>query len=311
MADPLDRISDATYRSALDRARALMGTVKSSRTLQETVPGFQTQKGIYKPTGSKYALWIRQTMRGIYPDREPSYYPDGSWSYRYAPEAKDGRTDMTLSTNRSLLNCMEDRIPVGVFIQRSIAGLPRSYEVLGLAYVEKFDGTYFVMRGEAIDTDSEPMESGSIAPFRPFETRPPRMSESIRILREQAFKVAVRRTYHGKCSLCELGYSFQGQPIGVEAAHLIPVEDGGTSKDIRNGVLLCRNHHSLFDSYLWAFDEDFRVTVTDDRIFRESAANNCVLKVEGRRLPNLPEKEYDMPAGEAIRFRLDRFHGGG
>ena len=55
-------------------------------------------------------------------------------------------------------------------------------------------------------------------------------------------------------------------------------------------------------------DEDFRVTVTGDRMFRKSAANNCVLKAEGSKLPNLPEMQYDMLAPEAIRFRLDRFY---
>lgn len=55
-------------------------------------------------------------------------------------------------------------------------------------------------------------------------------------------------------------------------------------------------------------EEDLRVMVTGDRMFRKSAANNCVLKAEGSKLPNLPEKQHDMPAREAIRFRLDRFY---
>ena len=179
---------------------------------------------------------------------------------------------------------------------------------MGLAYVESFDGTHFVIRGEAIDTDSEPMIDDIIPPFQPFERLPRRTSNSIRLLREHAFQTAVRRAYHGRCSLREPGYSFRGQPLAIEAAHLIPVSERGTSKDIRNGVLLCRNHHTLFDRYLWAFDEDFRVMVTGDRMFRKSAANNCVLKAEGGKLPNLPEMQYDMPAREAIRFRLDRFY---
>jgi|GEM_PF-2822237 predicted restriction endonuclease len=54
-----------------------------------------------------------------------------------------------------------------------------------------------------------------------------------------------------KCSLSEIGFRFHGEPIGLEAAYIIPVSDRGTSIDIRNGILLCRNHHILFDSYLW------------------------------------------------------------
>ena len=47
--------------------------------------------------------------------------------------------------------------------------------------------------------------------------------------------------------------------------------------------------------------------VADDEQFRESAAANCVLDWEGKRLPNLPEKENLQPAAEAVRFRLEQF----
>jgi hypothetical protein len=308
MVDPIERASTDRQKAALSKVRELMGSITQSRTLQDIIPGFRTQKGIYKPTDSSYALWIRQTVRGKYPDKEPDIYPDGSWSYEYMPEAKGGKTDLSLSTNRSLLNCMNDRVPIGVFIQREIPDIQRAYQVMGLAYVEDFDGTRFIIRGEAIDPEAVPMNEDRIAPFQAFERNPVRLSPTMKVQRERAFQTAVHRVYHQKCSLCELGYRYQGQAIAVEAAHIIPVSDKGTSKDIRNGILLCKNHHSLFDSQLWAFDEDFRVLVTGDRLFRKSAANNCVLKAEGKKLPNLPDKHYDFPAREAISFRLDRFH---
>ncbi len=94
----------------------------------------------------------------------------------------------------------------------------------------------------------------------------------------------------------------------MEAAHIIPVEDRGTSADLRNGILLCRNHHSLFDSYLWTFDEDYKVTVTEDRDFRKSAEKNHILAIEGKKLPNLPEYSYDLPAQRAIRYRMEKFY---
>lgn len=223
------------------------------------------------------------------------------------PEAKNGKTDLTLSTNKSLLNCMNDKVPIGVFIQKRIPNVDRSYLVLGIGYVETFDGTHFIIRGEPIDNEDAPMSEHEIRSFEPFEREPSRLSPAIRVIRERSFQVALRRAYHDRCSLCELGYVYRGQPIGVEGAHIIPVSDHGTSKDVRNGILLCRNHHSLFDSQLWAFDEDYRVLVAEDRPFRASTARNCVLNAEGKRLPNLPDKLYDYPAVEAIRFNLRKF----
>lgn len=307
MADPVDRISDKRLSVALARIRGMNGSLEFSDTLQEMIPGFRTRKGIYKPQNSDYALWIRQTSKGAYPDGDIQTLPDGSWLYRYTPEAKEGATDLNLSTNRALLKSMDDRVPVGVFIQARLPGARRTYEVMGLAYVEEFDGAHFVMHGQPIDFENEPMHSSNISPFAAFEYEPPRMTESNRIIRDRSFQTAVRRVYKGKCSLCELGYTFRGEVIGVEAAHIIPVKDRGTSKDVRNGILLCRNHHDLFDRYLWAFDEDYRVVVSEDRGFRKSALTNHILKAEGKQLSNLPNLDYDLPGREAIDFRLERF----
>jgi len=307
MTDPLEKIQDEGLRHSLQMIRELMGSMERSRDLQDRIPGFKTQKGIYKPQNSNYALWVRQTSRGIYPDQDVTNLPDGSWLYRYTPEAKNGKTDMSLSTNNALLNSMDDRVPVGVFIQKKLPGSDRTYEVMGLAYVEEYDGKHFVMHGEPIEIENRPMAKSSITPFQPFETYREKTSESTAPIRQRAFQTAVRRVYHEKCSLCEIGFRFHGEPIGLEAAHIIPVSDRGTSIDIRNGILLCRNHHILFDSYLWTFDEDFRVRVSSDRVFRESAANNHVLKAEGRKLANLPVEDYDLPAVKAIDYRLDLF----
>ncbi len=306
VADPVSYISDRSITSQLYKIRERIGNLVSSKELQSEIRGFKTQKGIYKPRDSNYAIWIRQTVRGVYPDKEPDYLPDGSWYYRYTPEAKNGETDLSLSTNRALFRAIDDRIPVGVFIQREIHGSERIYEVLGLAYVEGFDGSHFIMHGEPIDVDSIPAMRNEIPPFIPYDIPTSTLTVSMIKQRLRAFQIGIRHVYHEKCSLCELGYHFNGQPIGIEAAHLIPFSDNGTSRDLRNGILLCSNHHALFDKNLWTFDEDYRVVVKDDRLFRKSAMNNHVLKAEGKRLPNLPDNEFDLPAAEAIKYRLSQ-----
>src|SRR5439155_25991946 len=40
-------------------------------------------KGIYKPSWSQYALSVRQSLRGQYPDLEPVVREDGTWSFSY------------------------------------------------------------------------------------------------------------------------------------------------------------------------------------------------------------------------------------
>src|SRR2546422_93459 len=79
-----------------------------------------------------------------------------------------------------------------------------------------------------------------------------------------------------KCSLCEVGFRVRGRVLGLEAAHIIPASARGTSADIRNGMLLCRNHHVLFDELAWTPDEDLHVLVIDDDDFKKSAKANCI-----------------------------------
>ena len=214
---------------------------------------------------------------------------------------------MDLDTNKALLRGMEDKIPVGVM--RQVSGLSggRVYEILGLAYVQGFDGTHFMLRGESISWTELPLAQKNPPPFRPFEEGPGRLVARVRRLRDQRFGVAVRKAYHEKCSLCEVGYRVRGRVLGLEAAHIIPVGERGTSADIRNGILLCSNHHVLFDEFAWTPDEDLRVLVVDDGDFRRSAAANCILDWEGKQLPNLPEASQLYPAPEALRYRLERF----
>src|SRR2546422_3745799 len=300
MTDPLETIQDIEFRRQLEWLRINYGAVVNSGKLGRLVKGFKSQKGIYKPAGSALALWVRQTLRGVYPDEEPRYHPNGSWTYRYSPEDRNGRIDMNLDTNKALLRGMEARVPVGVIRQIPTKFGPPSYEILGLAYVEKFDGTHFVLRGESISWEEVPIAQTAATPFSPFEEGTAKLSSQTRLQRDQRFATAVRKAYHEKCSLCEVGYRVRGRVLGLEAAHIVPVSVRGTSSDIRNGMLLCRNHHVLFDEFAWAPDEDLRVHVLGDEDFRLSAQANCVLDWEGKRLPNLPDHEDLYPAPAAL-----------
>lgn len=307
MADPLDSIADRVRRAQLERIRELDGAISTSAKLREVIPGLKGQKGIYKPRGSQHALWVRQTLRRAYPDKELVVNPDGSWVYEYSPEGRGGVPDMSLDTNQSLLKCKEDGIPVGVIRQVSTQDKRRTYEVRGLGYVTAFDGNHFRIQGEPIDVSARPVLIPAQLEFEPFDQTFPNLSPALRRVRDQRFKLAIRRVYHERCSLCNLGYHLGPSPLALEAAHVIPIESSGTSKDVRNGILLCSNHHALFDNFTWTVDEDLRVQVTTDSAFRRSAASNHVMKTEGKRLPNLPDSSGDWPDSQAIRFRMGLF----
>ena len=56
MADSIDSVSDEEFRRQLLWLRTNYGTVVDSQRLGRLIRGFKSQKGIYKPTGSPYAL---------------------------------------------------------------------------------------------------------------------------------------------------------------------------------------------------------------------------------------------------------------
>jgi putative restriction endonuclease len=101
-------------------------------------------KGIYKPAWSIYALSVRESLKGRYPDREPVYRTDGTWSYRYFQENRSVTARDDEFTNRGMLACSRDGVPVGVLRQVKPKPHP-TYRILGLATVVSWDNGYFTL----------------------------------------------------------------------------------------------------------------------------------------------------------------------
>jgi len=210
MTDPLYDLADNQQRLQLLWLRLHYMETLTSEKLRAHVRGFKTQMGIYKPSGAKHALWVRETLHGPYADKDPQQKPDGSWTYLYSPEGRGGKPDMALPTNRALLKCMDDGVPVGVLRQRPTLGGRASYQVLGLAFVEGFDGTHFHLRSEPILVEMPAAKEENV-PFVAFEER--RLAENVRQVRDARFGAAVRLAYHDRCAACLLGFSIRGASV--------------------------------------------------------------------------------------------------
>lgn len=72
---------------------------------------------------------------------------------------------------------------------------------------------------------------------------------SVKVRAEQdKFRKEILLTQGERCAVCDL----EIRPA-IEAAHVIPKEDGG-SDDARNGIVLCASHHRMFDAKLFAIN---------------------------------------------------------
>ena len=225
-------------------------------------------KGIYKPAWSSYALSVRQSLNGPYPDRPVENRTDGSWLFEYFQESLDQDQFDAQFTNRGLIECMKDVIPVGVFIQ--VTPKPRStYRILGLALVTAFAEGYFSFEGEQSDWvrdrpqpllpavgDSIGQRADFVAhafdPKQVVDERK-RVIQSINVRRGQAgFRNLLLDAYGRRCALS--GYDANE---ALEAAHIVPYR-GPTTNHPTNGLLLRADIHSLFDLGLMSVDYDSR-----------------------------------------------------
>ena len=77
---------------------------------------------------------------------------------------------------------------------------------------------------------------------------------------QRLFRMALLRAYGYQCALTEL--TFTGV---LEACHIMPWAQCNEAErlDVRNGVLLNRNHHKLFDSGLITFDQNLKLVYSD------------------------------------------------
>jgi len=103
-------------------------------------------KAIYKPEWSTFSVSVRENIESPYPDQEPVYREDGTWSYRYFQENVDPDKRDDAYTNRGLMECLRSDMPVGVMKQ--ISPKPESrYEILGVALIKEWVDGYFVFEG--------------------------------------------------------------------------------------------------------------------------------------------------------------------
>lgn len=143
----LDRISDNRHRLALQWFIGNSGQIVNWPEKIDGVLLATRAKGIYKPSWMEYALSVRQTLSSPYRDMLVNVGEGQSWEFQYHQEEQKGKQPIELFTNKGMLACLRDQIPVGVIVQTSEKPVS-SYKVIGLALVGRFENGAFYLHGE-------------------------------------------------------------------------------------------------------------------------------------------------------------------
>jgi putative restriction endonuclease len=95
----------------------------------------------------------------------------------------------------------------------------------------------------------------AVAPARRVE-----IVETRRAARDAQFRRKVLRAYENRCAVCGVQLRL------LDAAHVLPVDQPGSTDDTNNGVALCALHHRAYDRALIAFDPTYTILVNRKQV---------------------------------------------
>ncbi|MFY4812574.1 sacsin N-terminal ATP-binding-like domain-containing protein [Haloarcula sp. AONF1] len=129
------------------------------------------------------------------------------------------------------------------------------------------------------------------------ETVERRRTTTMRTVRDDEFRRAVRDAYDNTCAICgNRRETKDGQPE-VEAAHIRPASKKGPDM-VQNGLALCRLHHWSFEKGWIAISDNYKIIVRDWESvpgYEEfSQYRGCSL--------HLPEDEQKHPSSSYLRY---------
>ena len=117
--------------------------------------------------------------------------------------------------------------------------------------------------------------------------------------RDPRFREVVLQAYKGRCALCGLDVQVDGQPIGLEAAHIKWHSAKGPAQ-VENGLALCVLHHKFFDSGLFTLLSDLTVLVAEIAV--GDSVWESLNKFGGSVLPFIPDRADQCPAPKYLEW---------
>lgn len=138
-----------------------------------------------------------------------------------------------------------------------------------------------------------------------LKNKNPRYAESITMHRlgQGAFRVVVTEAYQRRCAIT----GEKTLPV-LEAAHIKPYSENGPH-DIRNGLLLRSDVHTLFDDGYITVNPDFVIEVSK-RLHDDYGNGKDYYKFHGRKLQIIPSSVIELPSQEYIMWHNEHCYKG-
>lgn len=275
--------------------------------------------GIYKPAWSQYVLCISMKQGSVYEHKdEIVFLEDGRWLMDYSPR-KGG---LLVPDNISLMNCLRDKVPVGVIVQvttRTNRESGSTYRILGLGTITDYNPVQDVFEIQSVDwytlenvtsiiSDEEEryqiqLYAGLTNEFKPFIREEPIKYSVSAPKREVSFRRILMKEYDYTCAICALKFKFENLVEG-QAAHIVPKNESGTD-DPRNGIVMCRTHHWAFDNGVFSLT-DSGCVILSEKIYLAETNNFPLVEMSNQQI-FMPQNELIRPHPQALAWHRTRY----
>jgi hypothetical protein len=293
----------------VQRRRALWDDLVANGGPTDVLPGLLRQLGIY---GGAQGIWVNKTVTGqASPDgagiavgvlhNGSSYDDDLSDDgiiYYYPNTGRPVGRDA--AETAALRNAASLHIPIFVITKSKSHATRRDVRVGWAVGVDDAAAQCLIEFG-GIRQPVAPLSDGAAEEFRLEANRSELARIGRRLKRTPQFAFEVGRRCGWRCAVC----CIQVRQL-LDAAHVRGVAEKG-SDDPRNGLILCKNHHSAFDGRLISFQPETGTVVL---------AEGMTIEQLGLSVLTLPEDIR--PHVDALRWRWkkalethdDRLRGG-
>ncbi|WP_052256090.1 HNH endonuclease [Salinicoccus sp. YB14-2] len=252
-------------------------------------------QGIFKQKDSRYAISVKQTLKGSYDDQKPYFFEDGSSIYLYHQRSSMDSKSLeythnkmledrdSIADNIALNNNLKERVPLGVVIQTTerqgrtkalysvrsgiVVGWLRGYYIIYCANddLEINEEVMNLPLGQLFDLpllpeeDTPDSEDQGFDPADVIDRRKKTLQAIVQRGGQSKFRKLLLHEYGRKCLV-----SGTDIPQVLEAAHITPYL-GDDTDVVENGILLRSDLHTLWDLFLLYIDpETLKVNLADN-----------------------------------------------
>lgn len=250
------------------------------------------QRGIWKPAVLRSALSMRTVYRRPGRDRPYDDRTGADGLLRYKWRGDDGEH----WENRALRTAMTTEVPLTWFFGVGEALWVPVFPVYVLD--EERGDQQFV-----VDPD---VGRGLVAPGSPVEEHLRRyvLTQTRQRLHQPVFRATVLRAYNTRCAVCALTHREL-----VDAAHIAPDSSPTGIASVRNGLALCKLHHSAFDANMLGISPDLRIAIRPDLLAEVDGPTlrHGLQERHGERLRVMPQVRAERPDPERLAERFEAF----